>query len=139
MWVFTETGFVSAVVHFDDPEMLMVRARDRVSLEGLAKVGGAEVYDTLEGDYPHRVVVSKQAFQDWLLERVAEMSYHNYKSRVAEVRGYAFAAPLHDVWEVMHEVEEDPQRKYRGSDYFDYPVLRTDYNSDRVRVIQEGA
>lgn len=113
MWVFTETGFVSAVVHFDDPEVLMVRARDRKSLEGLQEFSGVSVVNTPDGDYPHRIVVSKSDFEKWLSDSVAAMKYHNYKSRVAQVRGYEFAGPLHDVWEVMHEVEEDPERKYR--------------------------
>ena len=36
MWVFTETGFVSAVAHRDNPEILIVRSRDRHSIEPLA-------------------------------------------------------------------------------------------------------
>ena len=32
MWIFTETGFVSAVQHRENPDYLMVRARDRQSL-----------------------------------------------------------------------------------------------------------
>jgi hypothetical protein len=112
VWVFTETGFVSAVVHFDDPDLLMVRARDRKSLDGLREVAGvSSVTDTPDGDYPHRIVVRKSDFSEWLLDSIGKMAYHNYKSRVATVRGYDFAAPLHDVWEVMHDVEEDPYRK----------------------------
>lgn len=36
MWIFTDTGFVSAVCHYQDWTQLVVRARDRRSLEGLA-------------------------------------------------------------------------------------------------------
>ena len=114
MWVFTETGFVSAVVHYEDPNLLMVRARDKKSLDGLQEATEmSEVKDTPDGDYPHRITVRKSDFEKWLVDSVGKMKYHNYKSRVAQVRGHDFAAPLHDVWEVMHEVEENPERKYR--------------------------
>ena len=33
MWIFTSTGFVSAVVHRDDADLIVVRARDRESLQ----------------------------------------------------------------------------------------------------------
>lgn len=121
MWVFTETGFVSAVVHRDDSEMLMVRARDKKSLEGLAEMSGVKTSHTPGGDYPHRVVVSKSEFQEWLMDRVVKMDYDNFKSQVAKTRGHKFAAPLHDVWSVMHDVEEDDARgSLRGSLYRDY-------------------
>ena len=119
MWVFTETGFISAVVHRDNAEMLMVRARDRKSLDGLEKLAGVKQTNTPDGDYPHRVVVSKSDFQEWLMNRVVEMDYDNFKSQVAKTRGHDFAAPLHDVWAVMHDVEEENARKkLRGSLYW---------------------
>jgi hypothetical protein len=31
MWVFTETGFVSAVMHFSDNNVIVVRARARAN------------------------------------------------------------------------------------------------------------
>jgi hypothetical protein len=106
MWLFTETGFVSAVAHFEDNDVLMVRARDRESLQGLAKLAGVKISTTPEADYPHRVVVEKTLFQDWVAETITNLNYPNYKSQVAKTRGHDFAAPLHDVWNVMHEVEE---------------------------------
>jgi hypothetical protein len=43
MWIFTSTGFVSAVVHRDDPDLIVVRARDLESLTPLIERTGAEV------------------------------------------------------------------------------------------------
>jgi len=106
MWLFSETGFVSAVAHRDDPGLLMVRARDRASLRPLVELAGVRVKTLADADYPHRVVVSREVFRDWAASLVEGLDYPNYKSRVAETRGRAFAAPLHDVWSVMHEVEE---------------------------------
>ena len=49
MWVFTTSGFISAV--YKD-EALQVRARDRKSLEHLAKETGQEIISTPLADYP---------------------------------------------------------------------------------------
>ena len=38
MWVFTETGFVSAVRKVDSPSKITVRSRDKQSLEVLAEL-----------------------------------------------------------------------------------------------------
>ena len=46
MWLFTETGFVSAVRHFSEKEKLVVRSRDRESLESLASYAKIEIRNT---------------------------------------------------------------------------------------------
>ena len=43
MWIFTETGFVSAVRHYDDLNLVVVRARDAQSLEVLAELAETPV------------------------------------------------------------------------------------------------
>ena len=43
MWLFTETGFVSAVRHREDPDLLVVRARDRQSLEPIEAACNVEI------------------------------------------------------------------------------------------------
>ena len=49
MWIFTETGFVSAVRHFKEKDKLVVRARDQKSLEGLANSVGLGIIAWLTG------------------------------------------------------------------------------------------
>ena len=44
MWVFTETGFVSAVKKNDRPDVYTVRSRDRKSLEPLAALAKVEIF-----------------------------------------------------------------------------------------------
>ena len=56
MWVFTETGFVSAVARRDDPDHLVVRARDRISLEPLAALDADEIVLGAGSDYPYRLI-----------------------------------------------------------------------------------
>ena len=43
MWVFTETGFVSAVMHFSDNNVIVVRARESESLDGIAALADAPI------------------------------------------------------------------------------------------------
>jgi hypothetical protein len=38
------------------------------------------------------------------------VDYKNFKSEVADTRGYGFAKPLNKVWSVMHEVEDAQAR-----------------------------
>lgn len=106
MWVFTETGFVSAVVDWSDPATIVVRARDRVSLHPIASATDAPVEPTPEHDYPFRVRVSRPQFAAWLAESVEAMDYHNFKNRVDETRGERFHDALSRVWGVMFDVQE---------------------------------
>jgi len=39
-----------------------------------------------------------------------EMDYPNIKDEVHGVRGLKFVRPLHAVWDVMHEVEDENAR-----------------------------
>jgi hypothetical protein len=101
MWTMTPTGFTSAVVHRDDPSLLMVRARDRESLLALVRDLGrseGDVYSSLPSDYPYRVVVSKTEYADWLRDQALGIAYTNFKGEAARRRGDAFVAFLHEVW-----------------------------------------
>jgi hypothetical protein len=110
MWIFTQSGFISAVRHDAEPETVVVRARDRESLEALAGATGEQVRKSPVNDYPYRVHVSENEFRQWLTGCVESMDYTNFKNRVHETRGDHFASVLMDVWEIMHEVEDDDSR-----------------------------
>ena len=103
MWLSTNTGFVSAVSNGKD---LMVRARDRESLEPIAESAKTEILVTPQNDYPYRVTVTHEFFAKWVSHMVMTVTYNNYKSKVAATRGYDFAHPLMKVWTAMHEVED---------------------------------
>ena len=103
MWLFTNTGFVSAVSNGKD---LMVRARDRESLEPLMEITNQEIAHTPQNDYPYRLVISHEIFARWVAHMAAGINYKNFKSEVAATRGYDFAHPLMKVWSAMHEVED---------------------------------
>lgn len=101
MWVFTETGFVSAVKKNNRPDVYTVRSRDRKSLEPLTTLAGVEIIENSGGDYPLRVLVKPAVFVEWLSDQASSIDYSNFKSRVTKTRGYDFVDALHDVWAAM--------------------------------------
>ena len=103
MWLFTNTGFVSAVSNGQD---LMIRSRDRESLEPLAESAKVEILSTPQNDYPYRVIVTHEIFSRWVANVATGITYKNFKSEVASTRGFDFAHPLIKVWSAMHEVED---------------------------------
>jgi len=110
MWIFTETGFVSAVRHFSEPDQLVVRVRDHLSLEGLADFCGAEIKRTPVNDYPYRVQITDEKLAVWMTKQISSMTYTNFKNRVHDTRGHDFADALMMVWSAMHEVEDAEAR-----------------------------
>lgn len=110
MWIFTETGFVSAVRKADNPKVLTVRSRDRKSLEPLATQTGSQIACSPDADYPYRVFVEQEAFAKWAFEQSMAVDYSNFKNHVAKTRGYEFASSLGGVWLAMLAVEDEASR-----------------------------
>ena len=120
MWIFTDTGFISAVRKPEHPGVVTVRSRDRESLELLAAKAQVEIKRSPHGDYPYRVFVGDGPFIEWFLDRGSELSYSNFKNRVVQTRGKKFASALNQVWSAMLSVEDDEARSL---------LLDTDGNS----------
>ena len=120
MWIFTDTGFISAVRKPEYPGVVTVRSRDRLSLEALAAKAQVEIKRSPKGDYPYRVFVGDGPFIEWFLDRGGDLKYSNFKNRVAETRGKEFASALNKVWLAMLAVEDDEARS---------PLLDSDGNS----------
>ena len=106
MWVFTSTGFVSAVRKHDRPNVITVRSRDRKSLEPLAEKVNVEIKVSPYGDYPYRAFVDPAGFTEWVAEQANEIDYDNFKNQVAKARGYDYTHALHDVWAAMLATED---------------------------------
>jgi hypothetical protein len=123
MWLFTKHGFFSAVCARQgdgrhgqsvDPDRIMVRARVRGHLEGLKNrfpglLGECDVQETAGTDYAYRLFVLKSAWMQVLAGLAEETDYDNFKSEVARHQGYSGAAyerSLHEVWSVMHRLQE---------------------------------
>jgi hypothetical protein len=106
MWIFTETGFVSAVRKPEAPGEVTARARDRYSLEDLAALADREIARTDYADYRYRVVVPDGIFKDWLATSVDMLDYDNFKNRVWDTRGDVYHTALGRVWTEMLSVDD---------------------------------
>jgi hypothetical protein len=123
MWVFTSGGFVSAVQLRSNEDMLMVRARDRQSLEtmleGIELAGAAndEVFERPEivsvpGDYRYRVTVSKATFVLFLqFEVLNYLNYDNFKNALTASRGKEWHDAAMGVWVKMLAVDDGPKEE----------------------------
>ena len=107
MWVFTETGFVSAVRKVDSPSKITARSRDRQSLEVLAELSATEILETPFADYGYRVLVSDDIYKVWLTTTVDMLDYDNFKNRAWETRGDEFHHALGNVWTDMLAVSDN--------------------------------
>jgi hypothetical protein len=112
MWIFTSTGFVSAVVHRDHPDLIVVRARDLASLEPLIARTGAELNPWKGWDYAYRIVVPRTELAAWVAEQAVAIDYTNFKDSARERRGGEFVHALGKVWSVMSAFQEHA----RGTD-----------------------
>ena len=110
MWIFSETGFVSAVRKNEYPDVITVRARDRESLEALAATAGVEIAQSPYGDYPSRAFVKPEVFSAWVSEVASTIEYDNFKSHIAHTKGYDYAHTLGSVWSVMLDTEDEDAR-----------------------------
>lgn len=115
MWIFTDTGFISAVRKPWAKDKMTVRARDKQSLAGLSELSGEVITTSIDSDYPHRVIVDDTVFKAWLVSTIEEMDYDNFKNRVAVSRGKKFASLLGQVWYTMLGAED----VNRGHEYVD--------------------
>jgi len=110
MWVFTIEGFVSAVREPYDHTELIVRARDKKSLETLEFVSGRKAWASPSNDYPYRIKVTNGDFDRFLELATEDISYSNFKQAVDANRGKTYAKALSKVWSAMHDVEDETAR-----------------------------
>jgi hypothetical protein len=110
MWVFTESGFVSAIRHHSEAGKLVIRARDHQSLEGLANAIGLDIEPTPGSDYPYRTVADDSAFAAWLSKQILKINYTNYKDHMESIRDHDFSGALLSVWSAMQQVEDGEAR-----------------------------
>ena len=123
MWLFTKHGFFSSVCarqgsgkHGEpiDPQRIMVRTRLRKHLEALKNrfpdlLGQCEIREFAGTDYAFRIFVDKPAWCEVLSRLAEETDYDNFKSEVARHQGRAgadYERSLHEVWSVMHRLQE---------------------------------
>ena len=115
MWLFTDTGYVSAVISKEDRTKISVRARDKKSLQSFVKMFGVKIVELKARDYEYRVYITKEQLKEWTNARIEQMDYDNFKTQVTKTRGYEFAEPLHGVWYEMLAVSDKRPKGKKGS------------------------
>lgn len=114
MWVFTQDGFISAV---EDKQKnngtIVVRSRDRQSLELISTLTGAEIHPSPGRDYPYRVFVTREQFAEFLTSNVYALDYGNFKDRVWDARGDVWHDAAGSVWSEMLSVTDQEARDNR--------------------------
>ena len=81
----TTTGFTSAVEHRDDPSLLVIRARDETSLLNVASDLGfapEAVYPSFTSGQPHRMIVQKVSYWQWVLVQGIRIAYDGQPQQV---------------------------------------------------------
>jgi len=116
MWIFTKYGFFSVVCAKDrkgnsDPNLLMVRARERHHLEDLCFQFELKnrIRESKKTDYRYRIIIKKE---DWLKVSKAliqDIDYPNFKSEVLsyEQGNTPYQHALHEIWGVMYSLQEN--------------------------------
>jgi hypothetical protein len=84
MWVFTKNGFFSAVEHFEDSNLIHVRARFRGDLERLCGEYGIlpKVACTPGNDYMYRMDFDRSEWARIISSEASGIDYDNFKDAV---------------------------------------------------------
>jgi hypothetical protein len=91
----------------------MIRARTAVHLKSLkqrfASLADAEVLTWPDRDYRYRLIVAKHVWTEIVTELAEEQEWSNFKNETARYQGKSgtdYVHALHDVWSVMHSLQE---------------------------------
>lgn len=102
MWLFTPHGFYSAVEHRNQPDTIIVRARDADDLEALRSyIPDLEVVETTNADYRYRAFVSRSEWASAVSTMSRQIDYDNFKNAVKKRQGEHRASVYMRVWSAM--------------------------------------
>lgn len=109
MWIFTTSGFLSAVAHRDQPGAVMVRARERSHLATLAAfscLADGAISETPSADYRWRITVTKAVFAEFVKAQAQAVDYDNFKNACHDRQPAArrWHHCLMDVWSAMRRL-----------------------------------
>jgi hypothetical protein len=106
MWLFTPKGFYSVVVHRDDPNRLLVRARTREDLEALREqIPDLELVEDEHADYHWRTIVDRMQWFGALVRIAEDIDYDNFKDAVRREQGPERAALYGRVWSELRTLQ----------------------------------
>lgn len=113
MWLITPTGFYSIVEKPTDrgKGTLTVRARVRADLIALKRVhcpSLGRIRESEDTDYRFRATAKRADVIQAVAHMIEGLNYSNFKSEVAMRQGIDRAHLYHDVWDVLHRLQDDP-------------------------------
>ena len=84
MWLFSKHGFFSAIEHFENADVIHVRARFKGDLERLCAAYGLapKVTHTPENDYPYRMDFPRAQWVKIVAGEAESIDYYNFKNAV---------------------------------------------------------
>lgn len=86
MWLIADTGFVSIVVHEDNPDILIVRARVARDIETLFGCTRDDIVTMPGADYLYRAFIPRWIVADVLWEKVMSLDYTSHSKDIAIAR-----------------------------------------------------
>ena len=116
MWVFTRYGFFSFVCPSQDDgsvdsKKVAIRARSENHLRRLqgrfSDLAAEKIITTPRGDYPYRIILSKQRWAQIIGELALEVDWTNFRNEVAAHQGadgQSYLEAIHDVWDRMAHI-----------------------------------
>jgi hypothetical protein len=112
MWLITPTGFYSIVEKPTDrgKETLTVRARVRGDLLALRRAycpSLGRIRESEDTDYRYRATAKRAEVARAVAAMIDGLGYSNFKSEVAIQQGLDRAHLYHDVWDVLHRLQDD--------------------------------
>lgn len=115
MWIFTPFGFFSVVAHRDDANMLLVRARVRSDLQSFVarvpKHRRPRIVTLQVADYRYRIELPREQVAKLAAEFITkDLTYDNFKTKVAQTQGQYRARVYHRVWDDCYELQADASR-----------------------------
>ena len=84
MWLYTDKGHISVVVHHKAPNKVLLRARNIDTLPLLVNDGDTRQSYTPNRDYYYRVITSKTEFKQILSKYIDTMQYTNFKEHIVK-------------------------------------------------------
>ena len=101
MWLFTKHGFFSAVQHFENANLIHVRARFKGDLERLCEAYETtpEVEHTPGNDYPYRMNFRREDWAKIVAGEANAIDYENFKDAVHE--GTSRDSAYMDCWAAL--------------------------------------
>jgi len=101
MWIFLNNAYLSIVRHRDQPDYLLVRARNEGDIE--ATFPYAFVNKTPQADYLFRAIIHESEVADAICGAIVDIDYDNFKNSIPDPRYYLTCS---SIWLLMNTYQQ---------------------------------